>query len=110
MVFVGNHNGNLGTSDNLVTDFENGFKGSGRSNLKILKTVAAEIFCYCTSGCLNGIGFRLNIGCHAGGMTAPVVEEFRHMHHIFCCIGEAENHIMILTAVKLGAEQFRTLQ
>ena len=53
---------------------------------------------------LNCIGLGIYTGSHTSCMTSPIVHKSRHMYNLFGIVGEAQNHIMVLTSVKFGAE------
>ena len=59
---------------------------------------------------LHHIGLCVNPRGDAPLMAAPVIQKFWHMHHLLCPVRQPQDHVVILAAVKPGAEQLRPVQ
>ncbi|MPN28910.1 hypothetical protein SDC9_176355 [bioreactor metagenome] len=57
--------------------------------------------CFCAR--LNGIGLCRNIAGGRQRMAAPEIKHFRDMVHYVCLLGQPQNQIIVLRAVKLRA-------
>ena len=109
MILIGDHDGDLRISQNLIPDPEDRGTGPGTGNLKMLKAMLFQVIRHSPPGCLNGIGLRVNAGCGTALMTSPVVHQSWNMNDFFRSVGQTQDHIMILGTVKCGTEQFLSL-
>ena len=106
MILIGDHDGDLRISQNLIANTENRGTGPGTGNLKMLKAMLFQMIRHSPPGCLNGIGLRVNAGCGTALMTSPVVHQSGNMNDFFRSVGQTQDHIMILGTIKCGTEQF----
>ena len=59
---------------------------------------------------IDRISLGIDRGCHTSLVRSPVIQDPRHMHDMLCLCCQAQYHVVILTAVKLAAEQLAALQ
>ena len=109
VILIGDHDGDLRISQDLIPDPEDRGTGSGAGDLKMLKTMLFQMICHSSLCCLNGIGFCINAGCGTALMTSPVVHQSGNMHDLFRSVSQTQDHIVILGTVKCSAEQFLSL-
>ena len=109
VILIGDHNGDLRISQDLIPDPEDRGTGSGTGDLKMLKTMLFQMICHSSLCRLNGIRLRVNAGCGTALMASPVVHQSGNMNDLFRSVGQTQDHIVILGTVKCGAEQFLSL-
>ena len=110
MILIGNHDGYPGIPQDLILDLKDRLKGLGGGDLKIPIALSREMGRHRPLSRLNGIALRIDVQGHAPRMGSPVIIKLRHMHHTLGAGGEPQDHIVVLAAVKLGAEQLRPVQ
>ena len=106
MILIGDHDGNLRISQNLIANTENRGTCPGTGDLEMLKSMLFQVIRYGPLRCLNGIWLRVNAGCCTSLMASPVVHQSWNMNDFFRSVGQTQDHIMILGTVKCGTEQF----
>ena len=109
VILIGDHNGDLRISQDLIPDPEDRGAGSGTGDLKMLETMLFQMICHSSLCRLNVIRLRVNAGCGTALIASPVVHQSGTMNDLFRSVGQTQNHIVILGTVKCGAEQFLSL-
>ena len=110
MILVGNNDRNLRFPDNLITDFKNRLKGAGAGNRKVFEAVSAQMIRNRASCRFDHVRLCLDIARNASCMGAPIIQKLRHMDDMLRIVRQAQNHVMILTAVKFCPKQLRAVQ
>ena len=68
------------------------------------------MICHRASCGVYGIALGADVRGHASRMGTPVIQKSRHMNDMFRPVGQTQDHIVILAAVKLCTEQFGAFQ
>ena len=88
MVLIGDHNGYLRCTDDLITDPENGLKSPGALNLEIRKAVLLQMLRHGSFCRLDGIGLGVDVGSHRSRMTPPVIHQPGYMDNLLRIVRE----------------------
>ncbi len=110
MILIRNNDRYKRPARQLVFDPEDRCKCPGALYFKIPVTQLRQMICNGSFCSIYGISLGIDGGCHASLVGSPVIQDPRNMHDMFCLCCQTQDHIMILTAVKLAAEQFFSLQ
>ena len=110
MILVGDHDGDLRISQNLIADPENCGTGSGTGDLKMFESMLFQMIRHGTLCRLDGIGLCVNTGGGTARMASPVIHQSGHMYDLLCSVRQTQDHIVVLRTVKSRTEQFLAFQ
>ena len=110
VIAVRDNNGHQRVALYLIGDLEDRLKGTRTGDAEIFEPMAAQMIRHRAARRLNGIALRADIARGRSGVLPPVVQQLRNMDDMLCLVREAQDHVVILTAVVLGAVKLLALQ
>ena len=110
VILVGDHDGDLRISQNLIADPENCGTGSGTGDLKMFESMLFQMIRHGTLCRFDGIGLCVNTGGGTARMASPVIHQSGHMYDLLCSVRQTQDHIVVLRTVKSRTEQFLAFQ